>query len=109
MITTATAPAMQERVARSRDQLTPELAEELLLLLSEAALEILNNDIDTNPVYRRLRAMQARIDMAAMLLESDQPTAPLASANRATSLRAGVADCTDAGSGAAGSVLEVNR
>lgn len=69
MITTATAPAMQERVARSRDQLTPLLAEDLLELLSEAALEILNNDIETNPVYRRLRDMQTRIDMAAMVVE----------------------------------------
>lgn len=54
---------------RARDQLTPQLAEDLLALLSEAAVEILNNDIETNPVYRRLRAMQSRIDMAAMVVE----------------------------------------
>lgn len=70
MITTATSPAMQERIpAQPREQLSPQLAEDLLHLLSEAALEILNNDIETNPVYRRLRDMQTRIDMAAMVVE----------------------------------------
>lgn len=46
------------------DALTPDLAEDLLELLSEAAVEILNNDIETNPVYRRLRAMQGRVRKA---------------------------------------------
>ena len=69
MITTATAPAMQERVARSRDQLTPSLAEDLRYLLGEAAVAIFNGDDPNNPVYRRLRAMQNRLDMAAMVRE----------------------------------------
>jgi hypothetical protein len=55
---------------RPRDQLTPHLAEDLLELLGEAATEILNNDIETNPVYRRLRAMQNRIETARMVVEA---------------------------------------
>jgi hypothetical protein len=41
---------------------TPNVLTELIELLSEAAVEIRNNDGTDNPVYRRLRAMIRRIE-----------------------------------------------
>lgn len=57
---------------RAMDQLTPQLAEDLIELLGEAGVEIFNACGKGNPVAARLRSMRDRIETSKLVVEGRQ-------------------------------------
>lgn len=53
------------------DRISAGIANELIEVLSEAAVEIFNADGITNPVYVRVRAMQSRIREATKVEQEE--------------------------------------
>lgn len=65
MATAQTSPP-QSLASREPEYLTEPLANDLLDLLSEAAVAIRNSEDEGNPVHARLRAMIPRVEQASL-------------------------------------------